>query len=482
MSYKPKKSVKGLAKDGLEKNDKQSLQGQQHWTKKDSWKKNRWKYARSNNWTNSAIWFWNDASITCSGLIIIANIDNNDIYRKKHVIEILEKSGLGRDRINQKSIKICTWRAYVQLWNPKDVTKLERFTTVRFPDNENGKLVYIVHTPKRAFMRSGNWPLDMLFVIHHDKLETEYHEILDYSKTLSGDVYFAIAAMVKLSDYKTVVVLYRRSQLFESLTDVKHLGGVKEITSPSNEDLSELTAILNDNNNNPKNGWKFIQNPARKTWSKTENWKKRWPKYNTQRIRSSWSSPQALPRPNHLPWFGNHHHQFPPPIYGIMNPIPYFTVAEPKKVVRHVLTPLRTPIPLKPKVKKPSPPRQSQKINWNMLIEAICPKKPSTKASNSLTARNKKKAKAGLTEAKESPSSYSQKSAKKRKKKSVKQVNVGSRLGKKVSNVSGKDMRSIGELNEQKDQENTDILKSALLSEHGKFVKVSGDHKSDSDA
>jgi len=171
---------------------------------------------------------WNDASISSSGVIIIANIDNDEVYAKKHIIDILERSGLRRNRINHKSIKICTWRAYVQLKNPKDVTKLERFSTVRYPDNEDGKLVYIVHTPRRAFMRSGNWPVDMMFVIHHDKLETEYHEILDCAKTKRFDVYYAIAAMVKLSIYKTVVVLYRRSELFQYLTEVHWVSGIKK--------------------------------------------------------------------------------------------------------------------------------------------------------------------------------------------------------------------------------------------------------------
>jgi len=219
---------------------------------------------------NPHVWIWNDASINSSGVIIIANIDNEDVYLQKHVIEILERSGLNRSNVNMQSIKIFRWRAYVQLKNPKDVTKLERFSTVKFPDPADGKLVYIVHTPSRAFLRSGNWPLDMLFVIRHDKLKTEYHDILDYTKNVDEDVYFAIAALVKLSERKTVVVLYRRFQLFEFLTQIDYNCGIKKITSPSDADLTELTSVLNDKDLNPVRGWKFMRrsnlNPGAKTF------------------------------------------------------------------------------------------------------------------------------------------------------------------------------------------------------------------------
>jgi len=219
---------------------------------------------------NPHVWVWNDASINSSGVIIIANIDNEDVYMQKHVLDILERSGLNRSHVNMQSIQIFRGRAYVQLKNPKDVTKLERFSTVKFPDSADGKLVYIVHTPSRAFLRSGNWPLDMLFVIRHDKLKTEYHDILDYTKNVDEDVYFAIAALVKLSERKTVVVLYRSFQLFEFLTQIDYTCGIKKITSPSASDLSELTSVLNDRELSTVRGWKFMRrsnlNPGAKTF------------------------------------------------------------------------------------------------------------------------------------------------------------------------------------------------------------------------
>merc|ERR1719419_1946058 len=42
---------------------------------------------------NPYVWIWNDASVNSSG-VIIANIDNKDVYMKKHIIEILVRSGL----------------------------------------------------------------------------------------------------------------------------------------------------------------------------------------------------------------------------------------------------------------------------------------------------------------------------------------------------------------------------------------------------
>lgn len=219
---------------------------------------------------NPHVWIWNDASINSSGVIIIANIDNEDVYMQKHVVEILERSGLNRSQINIRTIKIFRWRAYVQLNNPKDVSKLARFSTVKFPDPAEGKLVYIVHTPSTAFLRSGNWPLDMLFVIRHEKLKTEYHDILDYTKNVDEDVYFAIAALVKLSERKTVVVLYRSFQFFEFLTQIDYSSGIKRITSPSASDLSELTIVLNAKEMSPVRGWKFLRrsnlNPGAKTF------------------------------------------------------------------------------------------------------------------------------------------------------------------------------------------------------------------------
>jgi len=173
-------------------------------------------------------------------------------------------------RFGAEEVLAAAWMAYVQLKNPKDVTKLERFSTVKFPDAADGKLVYIVHTPSRAFLRSGNWPLDMLFVIRHEKLKTEYHDILDYTKTVDEDVYFAIAALVKLSERKTVVVLYRRFELFEFLTQIDYNCGIKKITSPSSADLSELTSVLNDKESSSVRGWKFMRrsnlNPGAKTF------------------------------------------------------------------------------------------------------------------------------------------------------------------------------------------------------------------------
>jgi len=219
---------------------------------------------------NPHVWIWNDASINSSGVIIIANIDNEDVYMQKHIVEILERSGLDRSQINMRSIKIFRWRAYVQLNNPKDVLKLARFSTVKYPDPAEGKLVYIVHTPSRAFLRSGNWPLDMLFVIRHEKLNIEYHDILDYMKSVDEDVYFAIAALIKLSERKTVVVLYRSFQFFEFMTQLDYSCGIKKITSPSSSDLSELTILLNAKELSPVRGWKFMRksnlNPGAKTF------------------------------------------------------------------------------------------------------------------------------------------------------------------------------------------------------------------------
>jgi len=217
---------------------------------------------------NPHVWIWNDARINSSGLIIIANLQ--DVNTKKQVIEVLERSGLSQNYINIQSIKICRWRAYIQLKNPKDVVKLNRFSKVKYPDNRDGNLVYIVHTPRRAFMKSGNWPLDMLFVIYHDKLKSEYHDILDYTKTIPGDVYFAISAMVKLSESKTVVALYRRCADFQILTKAPYKVGIKKVSMPTTEDLSELTAILNSKDLDPAKGWKFVRkstlNPSAKTF------------------------------------------------------------------------------------------------------------------------------------------------------------------------------------------------------------------------
>jgi len=219
---------------------------------------------------NPHVWIWNDASINSSGLIIVANIHKKDVYMKKQVIEVLERSGLSQNYINIQSIKICRWRAYIQLKNPKDVVKLNRFSKVRYPDTPEGSLVYIVHTPRRAFMKSGNWPLDMLFVIYHDKLKTEYHDILDYTKTIPGDLYFAIAAMVKLSESKTVVVLYRRCKDFDFLAKAPCGCGINKVMTPTAEDLCELTAILNGKDLDPAKGWKFVRktnlNPVAKTF------------------------------------------------------------------------------------------------------------------------------------------------------------------------------------------------------------------------
>lgn len=69
----------------------------------------------------------------------------------------------------------------------------------------------------------------------------------------------AIAAMVKLSEEKTIVVLYRRSKLFQYLTQITHVCKIKKIGSPSPEDLSELTIILNSSSLDPEKGWKFTK-------------------------------------------------------------------------------------------------------------------------------------------------------------------------------------------------------------------------------
>jgi hypothetical protein len=220
---------------------------------------------------NPHVWIWNDARINSSGLIIIANLQ--DVNTKKQVIEILERSGLSQSQINIQSIKICRWRAYIQLKNPKDVIKLNRFSKVRYPDGRDGNLVYILHTPRRAFMKAGNWPLDMLFVIYHDKLKSEYHDILDYTKTIPGDLYYGINAMVKLSKNKTVVVLYRRCAEFQLLAKAPHKVGIKKVAMPNAEDLSELTAILNGKDLDPAKGWKFVRkstlNPSAKAFYTT---------------------------------------------------------------------------------------------------------------------------------------------------------------------------------------------------------------------
>jgi len=218
---------------------------------------------------NPHVWYWNDTSINSSGIIIVANIDSEVVYSKQHVVEILEMSGLSRNHIIPKTIKICRWRAYVMLKNPKDVIKLKRFSKIKFPNSAAGKFVYIVHTPRRAFMRSGNWPLDLLFVIYHEKLDSEYHDILDYTKTIPGELHLAIAAMVKLSEEKTIVVLYRRAKLFQYLTQITHACKIKKIGTPTAEDLSELTIILNSSILDPEKGWKFTKRSKPATAAKT---------------------------------------------------------------------------------------------------------------------------------------------------------------------------------------------------------------------
>jgi hypothetical protein len=240
-------------------------QSQQPRSKRDPWSSakesviDRAHYINPTTRKNPHVWYWNDTSINSSGIIIIANIDSKVVYNKQHVVDILEMSGLSRNNIIAKTINICQWRAYVMLKNPKDVIKLKRFSKIKFPSSGDGKLVYIVHTPRRAFMRSGNWPLDLLFVIYHEKLESEYHDILDYTKTIPGELHYAIAAMVKLSEEKTIVVLYRRRKYFKYLTQISHACKIKKIGTPSPNDLSELTIILNSTSHDPEKGWKFTK-------------------------------------------------------------------------------------------------------------------------------------------------------------------------------------------------------------------------------
>jgi len=288
------------------------------------------------------------------------------------------------------------------------VNSLKRFSTVRFPDTKDGKLVYIVHTPRRAFRRSGNWPLDMLFVIHHDKLETEYHEILDYSKTIRGDVYFAIAAMVKLSENKTVVVLYRRAQLFEHLKQVHYICGIKEITNPSCEDLSQLTEILNENSHDSVNGWNFVQkrnlDPAKRTiyapnpmsrdfhsipspnGKKKYHWNSKW---RYQKYRHTWMTANDLQQVPQTPYFGNYYPHVTYPTH-IMGPISYVTSGRSMNTTRHVLKPLTTASPpVKPNRRRRKQ-RQTQNINWSRLMEGLCSKKRTVKANDSRKSKSKK--------------------------------------------------------------------------------------------
>jgi len=311
---------------------------------------------------NSHVWIWNDASFNSGGVIIIANIDNEDVYMQKHVLEILECSGLNRSHVNMQTIKIFRWRAYVQLKNPKDVTKLERFSTVKLPDSTDGKLVYIVHTPSRAFLRSGNWPLDMLFVIRHEKLKTEYHDILDYTKNVDEDVYFAIAALIKLSERKTVVVLYRSFQLFEFLTQIDYDCGIKKISSPSAADLTELTVVLNDRELCPVRGWKFMRrsnlNPGAKTFYAPNPMAR---EFMPQYPQRGYPEEQLCRITSELNYLSSKHLASPnsPLFLPRLRPLDFTSskssvgIPSPRhKTIRHILTPLNATSPSKKEKQK----------------------------------------------------------------------------------------------------------------------------------
>jgi len=281
------------------------------------------------------------------------------------------------------------------LKNPKDVIKLKRFSKIKFPSSDDGKFVYIVHTPRRAFMRSGNWPLDLLFVIYHEKLESEYHDILDYTKTIPGELHYAIAAMVKLSVEKTIVVLYRRSKLFLYLTQTSRDCKIKKICTPSADDLSELTIILNSTSLDPEKGWKFTKRskpasaaksaarelmshyanygypaliPARSTHYATINPELNYYHSQNVRFRSSWTalSQTASMHPLELTasrgWLGGDQTGLS---QRLLHSSPISLQYPRKKSIRHVLTPLNVATHGKPRPPGSQSPQKQQHRNSN---------------------------------------------------------------------------------------------------------------------